>query len=62
MTLPQRGHTIGWLGGIPALGIFLPVLTLAGFSPAPPGRAGRGQPFKMTRHGRDGSGHRHLAG
>jgi hypothetical protein len=37
MTLPRRGHTIGWLGGILALGIFLPVLTLADFSPAPPG-------------------------
>jgi hypothetical protein len=33
MTLPQRGRAIGWLGGILALGIFMPVMTLAGFAP-----------------------------
>ena len=33
MTLPQRGRAIGWLGGILALGIFMPVMTLAGFVP-----------------------------
>jgi hypothetical protein len=33
MTLPQRGRAIGWLGGILALGIFMPVMTLAGFIP-----------------------------
>jgi len=33
MTLPQRGRAIGWLGGIIALGIFMPVMTLAGFTP-----------------------------
>jgi hypothetical protein len=33
MTLSQRGRAIGWLGGILTLGIFMPVMTLAGFTP-----------------------------
>ncbi len=33
MTIPQRGRAIGWLGGILTLGIFMPVMTLAGFAP-----------------------------
>jgi len=33
MTPRQRGYAIGWLGGILAIGIFTPVLVLAGFVP-----------------------------